>query len=274
MRVHIFDVEHGECNVIEMPSGDLVMIGAGHNSSTGWRPSAWLRQRNAKPSWLVASNLDRDHLSDLPNFEPALRPTVLVRNKSLDTAWVRQLKVEESGMVHPAVEQMLDWMDRVYNGASIAPAFGLECKFFAHSPATFQDTNNLSVVTFLSYGGCGLLFPGDLEAAGWRAFLANPAFVDCLSRTKILVASHHGRSGGYCAEAFAAGRCWPDCVIMSDKAREHDTQEHDSYGQHCKGVYFGPQRDRRLVLTTRNDGKITIDVPEDGDYRVHINQAY
>src|SRR5215471_17396313 len=66
MRVHIFDVEHGECNALETPSGELILIGVGHNSSTNWRPSSWLKQRRQRPSWIILSNLDRDHLSDLP----------------------------------------------------------------------------------------------------------------------------------------------------------------------------------------------------------------
>jgi hypothetical protein len=31
---------------------------------------------------------------------------------------------------------------------------------------TFKDMNNLSLVTFLEYDGCGIVIPGDLERAG------------------------------------------------------------------------------------------------------------
>src|SRR5947209_4493698 len=70
MRVHIFDVEHGEYSAIETPTGHLLLIGAGHNPTTNWRPSAWVQKRNQPPACMVLTNLDRDHLSDLPNFEP------------------------------------------------------------------------------------------------------------------------------------------------------------------------------------------------------------
>src|SRR4051794_2763020 len=110
MKVHIFDVEHGECSVIETPTGELILIGAGHNSTTGWRPSSWFRQRNKRPSWVVMTNLDRDHLSDLPSFEPDLRPAVIKRNNSVEPSWVRNLKIQESGEVHRSVQTALHWM--------------------------------------------------------------------------------------------------------------------------------------------------------------------
>lgn len=269
VRVHIFDVEHGECNAIETPSGDLMLIGVGHNSTSGWRPSTWLLQRNQRPSCIVLSNLDRDHLSDLSSFEPDLRPQVIVRNRGIDPGWLARKKIEESGEIHEAVGAALHWMHQVFTGADVSLNYGVELRFFYHSPYRFQDTNNLSVVTFMNYNGCGIMFPGDLETAGWQAFLTDPVFVGCLARTTILVASHHGREGGYCEDIFGVGQCAPHIVIVSDKSIVHDTQDHDLYSQHCAGIYFS--QNLRRVLTTRNDGKISIDIPESGGYTVTIN---
>lgn len=270
MVLHVFDVEHGECNVIETPSGDIVMIGVGHNSTTNWRPSDWFRSRNLRPSWIVLSNLDRDHLSDLPSFEPHLRPSVIKRNNNVTPGWVRSLKIAQSGKVHDSVQTALDWMENVFTGSRISPNFGMETQFFHHSPQTFQDTNNLSVVTFVCHNGCGILFPGDLETAGWKEFLKNSEFLGCLERTKILIASHHGRKNGYCEEVF--NYCSPHVVIISDKHVSHDTQDHHLYQSHCSGLNFSGVR--RKVLTTRSDGKMTVYVPASGNYTVYLQQTY
>lgn len=267
MRIHIFDVEHGECSAIETPSGQLILIGLGHNSSTGWRPSAWVRQRNQSPSCVVLSNLDRDHVSDIASFDPLLRPESIKANHHINPAWLQALKLAESGRVDPAVQTALHWMANIYTGGPVTPAYGMELQYFYNSTAQFQDTNNLSVVTFVRYNGCGVLFPGDLETAGWKALLADPGFVARLAQTKLLIAPHHGRAGGYCAEIFQ--HCAPDAVIISDKPIVHDTQDHDLYGCHCRGLDFGGTT--RRVLTTRNDGKITIDIPAFGNYTVHVS---
>ncbi|OGE75243.1 MAG: hypothetical protein A3I07_02505 [Candidatus Doudnabacteria bacterium RIFCSPLOWO2_02_FULL_42_9] len=270
-KIHIFDVEHGECNIIETPTGHIIMIGAGHNSSTNWRPSNWLKARGQTPHFLVLSNLDRDHLSDLPSFEPNIRPELLKHNDFVTPDWLENKKIEESGEVHDSVQTAIHWMRNVFIGEKVNPEYGVEKLFFHHSPSQFQDTNNLSVVTFIAYGGVGILFPGDLEIAGWKEFLKNPTFVECLRRTKIFIASHHGRINGYCSEVF--NYCSPDIIIISDKSVEHDTQAHNSYQQHAGGLHFGDDTVRK-VLTTRNDGKITIELPPNGVYTVYRISNY
>jgi beta-lactamase superfamily II metal-dependent hydrolase len=271
MRVHIFDVEHGECNAIETPSGHLILVGLGHNSTTNWRPSTWVRQRKQRPAWIVLSNLDRDHLSDLPNFGPDIRPDAIKHNHYIVPAWMRAQKIAESGKVDASVETALHWMENVFTGASIQPTFGMGLQFFYHSPQAFQDSNNLSVVTFVQYNGCGIMFPGDLECAGWTALLRNPLFIERLKQTNVFVASHHGREGGYCADVFGTvGQCKPYVTIISDKAICHETQDHNLYDPHCSGITFGNAV--RRVLTTRNDGKITIEIPATGQGMIHLNQ--
>ena len=266
VRLHIFDVEHGECSAIETPSGHLILIGLGHNSTTGWRPSSWVRQRNQRPSCVVMTNLDRDHVSDIASFEPHLRPETIKSNHYINPSWIRALKIAECGEIDPAIETALRWMEGVYTGLPITPAYGMELQYFYNSPAQFQDTNNLSVVTFLRYGGCGVLFPGDLETAGWMALLQDQTFRTCLLQTNLFIASHHGREGGYCQSVFQF--CRPDAVIISDKPIVHGTQDHDLYSGHCNGLSFGDTL--RRVLTTRNDGKITIEIPPLGAYTVFL----
>lgn len=270
MKIHIFDVEHGECNIVETPLGGAIMIGTGHNSSSDWRPSQWLRSKNLPLTTIVLSNLDEDHVSDLPNFEPNLRPSYIMRNYYLDPQWVHQTKIDNGGIGN-GVLTALHWINNVFTGSRISVNYGLEVQHFYHPQTRFQDTNNLSVVTFFFYNNIGLMFPGDLQKEGWEAFLENPQFINCLKRTKILLASHHGRENGYSEPVF--NYCRPDVIIISDKSIEHETQDHDLYSSHASGLNFSGNI--RKVLTTRSDGKITIDIPEvPNSYTVSVNQSY
>lgn len=269
-RIHIFDVEHGECSIIETPTGRTMMIGAGHNGTTGWRPSTWLSNKGLSLTTVVLTNLDRDHASDLPSFEPLQRPDVIFRNFDINPDWMTALKLEESGKVDSGVRTALHWMKNVYTGGHISIDYGFEVRRFYHSPIKFQDTNNLSVVTFIFYAGVGVVFPGDLEKAGWEEFLKDANFRNCLTRTTIFVASHHGRINGYCPDVFTY--CVPALVVISDKPVAHDTQDHNRYQNHAKGLMFGDNL--RKVLTTRNDGKITIDIAPTGHYTVRIYEGY
>ena len=270
MRVHIFDVEQGECNIIESPTGHTIMVGSGHNASTGWRPSQWLKDNNISLTSVVLTNLDEDHVSDLPNLTP---PYLLTRNFNIDPDWVRQTK-QQNGGIGNGVSTAIHWMKNVFTGPMITFNYGIEVLHFYHSPAQFQDTNNLSVLTFISYNGIGIFFPSDIEKVGFEAFLNNPVFINCLGRTNILIAPHHGRKKEY-SESVLNLCNKLHAVVISDKPVEHTTQDHDLYSKHASGLLFG--KTLRKVLTTRSDGKITVDIPEgqaSGSYAVFINQTY
>jgi len=84
----------------------------------------------------------------------------------------------------------------------------------------------------------------------------------------IFVASHHGRESGYCSEVF--NFCRPDIILISDKSIVHETQN-VNYAKHANGLSWNGTNEKRYVLTTRNDGSITIDKNIGEGYRVTIS---
>jgi beta-lactamase superfamily II metal-dependent hydrolase len=115
----------------------------------------------------------------------------------------------------------------------------------------FDDTNNLSLVTFLDVSGTRFALTGDIEEAGWLKLIQNAEVQRELQGTHVFFASHHGREGGYCRQVFDF--CRPHVVVISDGAKQHATQETTSvYAQHASGISFGGAT--RSVLTTRSDG--------------------
>ena len=129
---------------------------------------------------------------------------------------------------------------------------------------TFANTNDLSLVVFIKYGGFKMLFPGDLEKAGWRALLQRADFRAELNGTDILVASHHGRDSGYCEDVF--NYCAPRAVVISDKPIQHATQQTvPDYRRVVRenGVRVRTTMKDRHVLTTRRDGWIQFTVTSD-----------
>jgi hypothetical protein len=173
---------------------------------------------------------------------------------------LRAIKKETGGMSDD-VAHLVEIAERVY----IHPAEDLTCEgfayqTFAHSHDDFQDTNNLSLVIYVELFGHGILFPGDLEKAGWQAMLRRGGFRAILPKVNVFVASHHGRENGKCSDVFYqdSGRlCRPHYVVFSDKSIIHDTQDtHAFYHGAAIGGPFGPKDDTRYVLTTRNDGRI------------------
>ena len=149
-------------------------------------------------------------------------------------------------------------MIRKYTGSppKILPDFsGVRYSNFWNKFETdFDDTNNISLVTFLNCGTWRFIIPGDLEVAGWKTLLENNAFQKELAHVNIFIASHHGRESGYCSDVFDI--CNPCVVVFSDSSMKHATQEMAStYASHASGITF--KGEKRFVLSTRKDDSLT-----------------
>src|SRR5438105_2114599 len=261
MIIKIFDVAHGFCAHIVTDSGKSILVDCGQNEETGFQPSNYIsRQGRTDIERLIVSNYDEDHISDLPNLTTQLPVQILYRNPSISADELEGLK-SEAGPIQPGMRSLLDLI-RQY-GRTITQPFesdGTALHFFWNPYPAFEDTNNLSLVTFFHYGNIHTIFPGDLEVDGWSGLLANEMFRTELGRVNVLVASHHGRESGYCPDVF--DYCHPELVIISDESIQYDTQN-TPYAQHAQGIEWG--EGRRYVLTTRNDGMITISEERGGE---------
>jgi hypothetical protein len=273
-KIRIFDVEHGACAMAGGNGPALAMIDCGDNQTTGWRPSTFIRARFPRRhiDYLLITNVDQDHISDLASLNPnGISIGALISNTTVSPATLRAIK-QRGGPLTADAEAYLAMRSSGGPPGSAVPLStamsGFDLHQYVHGPHLFDDTNNLSSVFFLSYGPFKILFPGDIERAGWREHLANPAFVNDLSTTTVLVASHHGRESGYCAEVFNYLK--PQVVVISDKSIVHDTQEIDYRGVvQGNGVVVTNDPGRRRVLTTRNDGDIVFSITDNlGNYNV------
>lgn len=252
--------------------GRLAMIDSGDTET--WSPSAYIRHVLGRTTldYLFITNADQDHMSDLRGLgRLGITVDTLVRNASYTGAAMRAIKLGSGPLTGDA-----EW----YVGACDSFSFptslpfnehmnGIICETFCNAFPRFVDTNNLSLVVFIRYCGVTFLFPGDLEREGWLALLDRPAFRAWLVSVDVLMASHHGRENGYCAEVFEI--CRPQVVVISDKPIVHDTQRTvPDYRVVVKrdGVIVRTTMKRRHVLTTRRDGWIQFEVDDCGRFYI------
>lgn len=277
--LRIFDVEHGACAMLMPPvSSRLAMIDCGHNVSTNWRPSRYIRNELDRTivNYLFLTNADQDHISDLNGlWENQINVETVYRNRTIDATYLRDLK-QQNGSLTDDLERYLA-IDAYYNGPISEPfdqfMDGVTCSIFKNAYPDFLNTNDLSLAVFFKFSNFKILFPGDLEDASWRALLADPTFREELAGTTIFVASHHGRWNGYCAEIFE--HFTPQAIVISDKPIVHDTQDFPDYRYvvDLEGVVVHGQRRRRHVLTTRRDGDIIFKVHPDGRYEISTSKG-
>jgi beta-lactamase superfamily II metal-dependent hydrolase len=251
----LFDVGHGFCAYATTPGGSTILFDCGYDDDLQFYPSRYFSDRRiTRISELTLSHFDQDHVADLPDLQRVLAFDVIFRNKTVPAIFIRREKTQ-SGIVTAAMAAAIDMHETWVYPVTVPPNYGgVKVRRFCNSYPTFTDANNLSLVTFLEYEGCGIVIPGDLECEGWEELLKTPEFCQCLSETTIFIASHHGRNAGYSEKIF--DHCKPHVILLSDKNIIHDTQEHD-YTKHASGISWSDGRTRR-VLTTRSDGHIQI----------------
>ena len=260
MKIQIFDVEHGGCALVTTDTGAHILIDVGHNSTTNWRPSGYLRSLGVSQlEQLVITNYDEDHASDLANVQDVVSIAALISNPSVSASDLRRLK--RHGGIGNGIAALADLKGRYTAPVSgPGPDFGsLSLRHFWNSyPSDFDDENNLSLVVILKAHGLTICFPGDLEVAGWKNLLRNSAFVQAIGEVNVFVASHHGRENGCCEELFSWTGLKPAVVVISDSGIEHATQDTVGwYRNRATGIDLNGER--RHVLTTRQDGRVLIE---------------
>ncbi len=270
MRVEIFNVDHGSCVLATTPEGQTILMDCGSSSGTllsSWNPGQMLSARGIRfLGELVVSHADEDHVSGLQSIVDArIGINWIETNPTLTPQIIRSLKPETPGpavtlfLLRLGAQQLAQSRASTSLGeAPSKPTYTIgkhEFSCFYSPTGAVRDANNLSLVTFLFSGGLKMVFPGDLEEAGWKTLLANQEFCSTLQQVNVFVASHHGRRNGFCADVF--GYCKPELIVFSDSSIAHDTQQTAGlYRQYASGAMFGDNV-RRHVLTTRNNGNIT-----------------
>jgi len=279
MRIRVFDVEHGACALVEAPNGGTALIDCGTNNSTGWTPADYLISSLNRRwiDYLIITNADQDHYTNLTDLATRVGIGTLITNPSLGAGAFEAIKLQSGPLTKDAITYRSlkqtfsaptdSWFDDKMGGVQL--------DLFWNNFPDFVDTNNLSLAAAISYNGFRILFPGDLEDEGWLALLGDAGFRATLRETTILVASHHGRQNGYCAEVF--DYCRPSAVVVSDKPIAHATQLTVPQYQNClagNGVrVVGVERNRH-VLTTRRDGCIRFDVDASGGFWIHTRDSW
>jgi beta-lactamase superfamily II metal-dependent hydrolase len=259
--LNIFDVEHGSCSLLQADTGARIMIDCGWNPKSGWSPTQQLIRDGAQHvDLLVITNYDEDHVDGLPELrQSGISIRGLWRPKNVEPDDIIQLKSED-GMGNGIAE--LVNMARTYVHPLSPIDFGnVQRQMFYNPPGSFDDENNLSAIVVLTINGIKVVFPGDMERAGFDLILARQEVKDAISGASVLVAPHHGRE---CSvhEGFL-GLVRPFWTVISDKGYMYDTQETvPTYSHYSRGGQFRGRE--RYVLTTRADGSITFSFTEGG----------
>lgn len=174
----LFNVGHGFCAYATTPGGSAILFDCGYDDELQFYPSRYFSDRKISNIYgLALSHFDQDHVANLPAMRKVVTFNTITRNRSIPADFIRKQK-EISGGITAAMASALDMHEQWVHPVVAPPSYGgVKVTYFNNQYPAFTDMNNLSLVTFLHYDGCGIVIPGDLEREGWLELMKQPAFL-------------------------------------------------------------------------------------------------
>ncbi len=247
----VIDVGHGNCVLLQIPSGENVLYDCGSfgSASQGLRNVAavlW-SERIGRIDAVVISHGDSDHFNALPE---------LARRFAIGRVIISQPMA--NGSAGPVAEKMLDRLrtsgipiEAIETGNRIAIANQVTMTALSPPADGFQAANNAdSLVLAVTFGQFQMLLPGDLEGQALDLLLQGRRH-----RFDVAMAPHHGSSNSKPLEFVTWSQ--PKLVVISSAQDASKANYERLAEQHRFDLYH-----------TGVDGAIRIDATRDGQFRV------
>lgn len=273
LEIVVWNVQHGSAIYARTPNGLSIVMDAG--ASDEFSPAWWLKRQWSlqQVHMFILSHADTDHIRDIENLDRLLSPCTFRRNKTVP----RELTYPTYPPVTNPLRYFLEFDHRYRHELPddspyrLTPASnwgGVTIRAFcsAFPDKQFDKLNDYSVATFLLYGNLEFLFPGDLEAPGWKALMEDDQFLRLSkpsstnqNEVRILVAAHHGHAAGVYRPFLDLYK--PHITMISGEYGDEYTDD-TSYRRVSLGypVYDREQStsSTRYVLTTKVNDYILI----------------
>lgn len=268
LKIIFWDVQHGSATYIKTPNGKHIVQDLGDGSydksDVKFSPLLHLKKNYGvnQVDQVIITHPHKDHIDDIANFDE-VSPRVLSR-PHVDENEIRKNIKEEDEIIFDTYfsidKRYSAPLDQRNNPLLPENNGGVEIKTF-FPVLDNNNINNLSLVTVVSYVNLKVLIPGDNEPPSWNNLLNREDFKKAIKDVDVLLAPHHGRKSGYCAEIFNYFR--PKLTIISD-GRFCDTSATNLYSNVTKGYTVFHRnngiREERKCVTTRNDGVICVKI--------------
>lgn len=212
LTVRFVDVGQGDGSIVEFPDGKTLVIDAGRDSDSGDAMNAAISaDGRSQIDWLVATHPDADHIGGIP---------AVISANAVNSVWAPDCNHDTetfTRFLQSVADKGLS-IDAAARGKTIATgdAYSIEI-LWPDAGASFDDTNDYSVVIKVTYGKTTFLFTGD---ATTEDLLKS----DC-GDIDVLKVSHHGSNTGTSPALLSA--LTPKIAVISyglDNSYGHPTQ--------------------------------------------------
>lgn len=183
LKVHFIDVGQADSILVQLPSGQNILIDGGNNDD-GTLVVNYLKQQGVKRlDHVIGTHPHEDHIGGLDvairSFEvgKVYLPKVVHTSKTYEDLL---LAIKGKGLK----------VTQAKAGVKLDVGSGIEAVMLAPNSSSYEDLNNYSAVLKLTYGSTSFLFTGDAEAESESEILR----VGYNLKSDVLKVGHHGSS--------------------------------------------------------------------------------
>lgn len=280
LEIIFWDVQHGNASYIKTPNGKHIVCDLGTGSYESGKkefsPLLHLKKKYGvqQLDYVIITHPHKDHIDDILNFDK-LSPRVLKRPKHLPKEEImKQVREEDKALFEKYFEINKRYSSPVSSQTDPelpANNGGVKIESFTPTTCSTSNINNHSIVTVLSYANSKVILTGDNEPPSWKELLGKTSFVNAIKGADILLAPHHGRDSGFHKELFDH---FSPCLTIISDGRFCDTSATGRYDDVTKGWtvhHRSGGNEKRLCLTTRNDGYVVVKLGYDPNKKPFIN---
>lgn len=187
-EVYYLDVGQGDSQLIRLPDKTTILIDAGDRNSISTIVPYLKNQGVSKIDILIATHPHADHIGAMANVIKNFDIGKIYMPRVADSQ-IPTTKTYEA-MLQAISDKKLK-MTQAKAGMTVYEKNGAKLEFLAPNSEKYNDMNNYSVVTKLTYGETSFLFMGDAETESEAEILEK--FPDSLA-CDVLKLGHHGSS--------------------------------------------------------------------------------
>jgi len=238
--VHFIDVGQGDCEFIEFPNGETMLIDAGE-SDAGDTVVDYLQSFGVSVvDYVVATHPHSDHIGGLPAVFDAFDIKTVYMPDASSSSYTFELLLDKIEAEGCETVQAAAGVSAVSDDDNHLSAY-----FTAPVSEKYEDLNNYSAVLRLEYEKVSFLFMGDAEALSEKEILksGNAEYAD------VLKVGHHGSKTSSSAEFI-------ECI--SPRFAVFEAGRDNSYGHPHKEVLESFERLGAEILRTDEMGTIVI----------------
>ncbi len=262
LRIHFLDVGQGDCTLIELPDGKVVLIDGGDSKRS--TKKTILRYLNALDidviDHLVVTHTDKDHCGGL---------TEVFRYKKVLNAYLPHTYEEEDVYYAKVYAAALEEECTTVKSSRAVALSDEEDEYklrflYPNSVEATGEYSEDSSVLWLEYAGVRALFCGDADEKveerllSFDALSLLPMGANMLKNTQILKVAHHGSANGT-TQAFLS-HLQPEVAIIS-------CGEDNPYGHPSKETLLRLERSGVEIYRTDRVGHIVATI-QDGNYSI------